>query len=375
MTALYVGLMSGTSMDGIDVALVDFCTDTPHLLASLSQPFSSSLQQQLLDSRAIPDSEVFNLDQLDIALGEAFAAAVNNLLEVENVGKDEIVAIGSHGQTIRHRPHADKPFSLQLGNANRIAELTGIQVVSDFRTADIEAGGEGAPLAPAFHNAILRDNSENRCVVNIGGIANITLLPADGDVNVSGYDTGPGNTLMDAWVRKHQHQSYDKAGNWARSGKVNKALLQLMLDDEYFHKRPPKSTGFEDFNTNWLEHLLSRLDTEIAAEDVQASLCELTAQTIADAVKACEPTVDRVLLCGGGVHNTYLVERIQQHMGACPVESTENYGVHPDWVEAIAFAWLARRCIENKPGNLPAVTGARKGVVLGRISSHKAITD
>ena len=375
MTALYVGLMSGTSMDGIDVALVDFCTNTPHLVASLSQPFSLALQQQLLDSRTIPDSEVFNLDQLDIALGEAFAAAVNNLLEIENVDRDEVVAIGSHGQTIRHRPHADKPFSLQLGNANRIAELTGIQVVSDFRTADIDAGGEGAPLAPAFHNAILRDNSENRCVVNIGGIANITLLPADSDDDISGYDTGPGNTLMDAWVRRHQQQSYDKAGSWARSGKVNKALLQLMLDDEYFHKLQPKSTGFEDFNMRWLEHILSRLDTRISAEDVEATLCELTAQTIADAVKACEPAVDRVLLCGGGVHNTYLVERIQHHLGTCPVQSTESYGAHPDWVEAIAFAWLARRCIDKKPGNLPAVTGARAAVVLGRITYHRAITD
>ena len=362
-------------MDGIDVALVDFCTDTPHLLASLSQPFPPSLQQQLLDSRAVPDHEVFNLDQLDIALGEAFAAAVNNLLEIENVNRDEIVAIGSHGQTIRHRPHADKPFSLQLGNAKRIAELTGIQVVSDFRTADIDAGGGGAPLAPAFHNAMLRDNSENRVVINIGGIANITLLPADSHVDVSGYDTGPGNTLMDAWVRKHQQQSYDKAGNWARSGKVNQALLKLMLDDEYFHKLPPKSTGFEDFNLDWLQHILSKLDSDISAEDVQASLCELTAQTIADAVKACESKVDGVLLCGGGVHNTYLVERIQQHMGTCPVESTEHYGVHPDWVEAIAFAWLARRCIDNKPGNLPVVTGAREAVVLGRITYHKAMTD
>ena len=267
MTALYVGLMSGTSMDGIDAVLVDFCTDKPHLLASLSHPFSEQLQQQLLDSRTLPDNEVFKLDKLDMALGDAFADAVNSLLELENAAEKEIIAIGNHGQTIRHRPHAARPFSLQLGNAQRIADQTGIQTVSDFRTADIDAGGEGAPLAPAFHNAMLRDNDENRCVVNIGGIANITLLPADNTIEVSGYDTGPGNTLMDAWIRQHKNQSYDRAGSWARSGKVNEALLQLMLDEDYFQQLPPKSTGFEDFNLCWLETCLAKHKAGITAEN------------------------------------------------------------------------------------------------------------
>ncbi len=366
MTALYVGLMSGTSMDAIDAALVDCYTQKPHLVATHSKPWPDSIRQQLQQAQQLNDEAVFGLHELDRAIAGQFAEATLELLAIAGTDVSEIIAIGSHGQTIRHRPHADKPFSLQLGKGQRIADLTGIQTVSDFRTADIKAGGEGAPLAPAFHNAVLRSVSENRCAVNIGGIANITLLPADDSQPVSGYDTGPGNNLMDGWIKQHKNLPYDNHGEWARSGQVNDALLASLKADEYFQQPLPKSTGFEYFNQEWLrQHDVVALP----AEDVQATLCELTATTIADAVVASNTQIDRVLICGGGAHNTYGLERLQSLLAGITVESTQMHGVHPDWVEAMAFAWLAQRYIENKPGNLPLVTGATDPVVLGTLSS------
>ncbi len=366
MTALYVGLMSGTSMDGIDAALVDCFTQKPHLVATHSKPWPDAIRQQLEAAQQLTDEAVFALHDLDRTLAEQFAEATLELLAIAGTKADEVIAIGNHGQTIRHRPHAEKPFSLQLGNGQRIADLTGIQTVSDFRSADIAAGGEGAPLATAFHQAILCSNSENRCVVNIGGIANITLLPADEAQAVTGYDTGPGNNLMDGWIKQHKALPYDNNGDWARSGQINDALLAELKADEYFHQPPPKSTGFEYFNQHWLQqHDVDAL----SAEDVQATLCELTAATIADAIKASAMTVGRVLICGGGVHNSYCLDRLQSLLADTAVESTELYGVHPDWVEAMAFAWLAKCQLEGKPGNLPSVTGATQAVVLGVLST------
>lgn len=366
MTALYVGLMSGTSMDGIDAALVDCFTQRPHLAATLSKPWPDSIRRQLAQALFLDDEAVFGLHELDRAIAEQFAEATLELLATAGTDISEVIAIGSHGQTIRHRPHAENPFSLQLGNGRRIAELTGIQTVSDFRSADIKAGGEGAPLAPAFHNAVLRSSSENRCIINIGGIANITLLPAEASQPVTGYDTGPGNNLMDGWIKQHKSLSYDNNGDWARSGQVHDGLLACMKADEYFQLPAPKSTGFEYFNQDWLrQHNVAMLP----AEDVQATLCELTAATIADAVIASHTKIERVLICGGGVHNAYGLERLQSLLPGIAVESTQAHGVHPDWVEAMAFAWLAQRYIENKPVNLPSVTGARGSVVLGSFSS------
>jgi len=366
MTALYVGLMSGTSMDGIDAALVDCLTQKPRLVATHSKPWSGSIRQQLAQALELDDVAVFGLHELDRAVAEQFAEATLELLATAGTDVSEVIAIGSHGQTIRHRPHAEDPFSLQLGNSQRIEELTGIQTVSDFRSADIKAGGEGAPLAPAFHNAVLRSSRENRCVINIGGIANITLLPADALQPVTGYDTGPGNNLMDGWIKQHRSLPYDNNGDWARSGKVHDGLLASMKADEYFQLPAPKSTGFEYFNQDWLrQHNVATLP----AEDVQATLCELTAATIADAVIASHTKIERVLICGGGMHNAYCLERLQSLLPGVAVESTQAHGVHPDWVEAMAFAWLAQRYIENKPGNLPSVTGAIDSVVLGSLSS------
>jgi anhydro-N-acetylmuramic acid kinase len=366
MTALYVGLMSGTSMDGIDAALVDCYSAKPHLVATRSKPWPDVIRQQLEQAQRLDDEAIFELHELDRAIAEHFAAATLELLALTNTKADEIVAIGSHGQTLRHRPHAEKPFSLQLGNGQHIADLTGIRTVSDFRSADIKAGGEGSPLAPAFHNAVLRSNSENRCVINIGGVANITLLPSDAAQPVTGYDTGPGNNLMDGWIKQHRNLPCDNNGEWARSGEIDVALLAKLTADDYFQLQPPKSTGFEYFNQDWLrQHNVDALPVE----DVQATLCELTATTLADAVNASNTNIDRLLICGGGVHNTYCLERLQAQLGDTPVESTEVHGTHPDWVEAMAFAWLAQHHIEGKPGNLPLVTGAREAVVLGILSA------
>jgi anhydro-N-acetylmuramic acid kinase len=366
MTALYVGLMSGTSMDGIDAALVDCYSSKPHLVATHSKPWPDPIRRQIAQSRQLDDDAVFGLHELDRAIASHFAEATLELLAISGTHSNEIIAIGSHGQTIRHRPDAAKPFSLQLGKGQHIADLTGIQTVSDFRRADIDAGGEGAPLASAFHNAVLRNRSENRCVVNIGGIANTTFLARDEALPVTGYDTGPGNNLMDGWIRRHKALPFDDSGEWARTGRPDAELLARLKADNYFQLPSPKSTGFEYFNQHWLnQHQVDAL----AAEDVQATLCELTASTIADAVHASAFTIERVLVCGGGAHNGYGLERLQSQLGEIPVESTALHGVPPDWVEAMAFAWLAQCYIENRPGNLPSVTGAGEAVVLGTLNS------
>ncbi len=366
MTALYVGLMSGTSMDAIDAALVDCYSGQPHLVATHCKPWPDEIRQQLLQAQQLDDDEVFGLRELDRIIAEQFAGATLELLTIAGTGTDEVIAIGSHGQTVRHRPHAEKPFSLQLGNGQHIADLTRIRTVSDFRRADIEAGGQGAPLATAFHKAVLRSERENRCVVNIGGIANITLLPAYAESAITGYDTGPGNILMDAWISAHRSQAYDGNGDWARSGTIDEGLLARLKTDEYFDQPAPKSTGFEYFNLDWLNQF--NVDM-LSAENVQATLCELTASTIADAILASDTKIDRALICGGGVHNQHCMQHLKLHLGEIPVESTENYGVQPDWVEAMAFAWLAQRNLEQEPGNLPSVTGAGEAVILGTLNT------
>lgn len=369
MPEYYIGLMSGTSMDGIDAALVDFSPDetgsTPRLLCTHSQAWPDNLIEDLLASRKLSDNELRRLDMLDRAIGEHFASAADALLHKAGLPAKDVTAIGSHGQTIRHRPDIEQPFSLQLGNAGTIARQTGIDVVSDFRSADIEAGGQGAPLAPAFHKAVFRTDNEDRSVLNIGGITNLSLLPADANQPVTGFDCGPGNTLMDAWMMKTNNMRCDHEGAFARSGQINDALLKNLLSDPYFQKTPPKSTGFEDFNLGWLGLHMKRA---IPAEDVQATLCELTARTVSDAVKHYAMPMERLLVCGGGVHNAYLMERLRDYLHLFEVESTAEKGIDPDWVEAMAFAWLARQTMKGLPGNLPSVTGAREATVLGNIT-------
>ncbi len=365
MPELYIGLMSGTSLDGIDAALVNFTDDKIQLVEFEYLPLQSDLQSTL-QRLSKPEASISLKDygSIDTRLGHLFADTVKNLLTKSNTPWSSIKAIGSHGLTVYHAPDIILPFSLQIGDPNVISEQTGITTVADFRRRDIAAKGQGAPLVPAFHKAIFQTPNEHRCIVNIGGIANITVLPKDQSATVTGFDTGPGNTLMDLWIKLHQNLSYDKNGNWAKTGTINHDLVALLKQDYYFKTPPPKSTGKEYFSLPWIYQYFDAFSYK--AEDIQATLCSLTATTICDAIKKHAPASERILLCGGGVHNELLSELIGKNLD-CPVESTEKYGAHPDHVEAMAFAWLARQTINNLPGNLKEVTGANNAVILGGI--------
>ena len=359
MSDLYIGLMSGTSMDGIDAALVRFGSPDMTLLATHKHAYPPLLREQLATARLDPSLRtVADTGELDRAVGECFRDAAKALLGGAGVEPGRIAAIGSHGQTVRHEPHGERPYSLQIGNPDVIAAGTGITIVADFRSADIALGGQGAPLAPAFHEWLFLCPGKRRTILNIGGIANITLLPGDGG-ETTGFDTGPGNTLLDAWVRQHRGDPFDRDGAWAASGEVDEALLSRLLADPYFAAPPPKSTGFEYFNLEWLHGFsVGNLDPA----DVQATLCRLTAKTIANAVG---DRADEVLVCGGGVHNTFLMRQLAASLPGIAVRSTGEAGLDPDWVEAVAFAWLAMRSLAGLPGNLPSVTGAKRATVLG----------
>lgn len=349
----------------MDAVLVEF-TPTPHLLASHFHAYPDPLRIELLEfaTGSYRGDAVDQLGRLDHLLGNLFAEAALALLNNNGVATTDARAVGSHGQTARHRPHAPNPFTLQIGDPNIIAARTGITTVADFRRRDLALGGQGAPLVPAFHRAMFADRNETRAVINIGGIANLTLLPA-GDGTVSGYDTGPGNVLLDLWSREQLHESHDENGKFAASGKVHAGLLADLLNDQYFHRASPKSTGPEYFNRAWLQSRLAR--HQIPAADVMATLCDLTARSITNAVTACNPQVTRVLLCGGGTYNRTLVRRLGALLPDCQLGTTADFGVPPDWVEAMAFAWLARETLAGRPGNLPAVTGAGRPAVLGAI--------
>jgi len=365
MPELYIGLMSGTSLDGIDAALVDFKDNKVQLAGFEYLPFPADIQS-IIQRLSKPDTLISlkEYGAMDARLGHLFAEAANTLLAKANIHATDVNAIGSHGQTIYHAPEISFPFSLQIGDPNIIAELTGITTVADFRRRDIAVKGQGAPLVPAFHQAVFQHQDEHRCIVNIGGIANITVLPQQQSAKVIGFDTGPGNTLMDLWIKLHQNLPYDKNGAWAKTGTIDYDLVDLLKQDSYFHAAPPKSTGKEYFSLPWVYQYFDAFSYK--AEDVQASLCFLTAITICEAIKKHAPATERVLICGGGIHNGYLLELIRQNID-CPVESTERYGLHPDHVEAMAFAWLARQTLNHLPGNLKEVTGAADAVILGGV--------
>jgi anhydro-N-acetylmuramic acid kinase len=364
--AYYIGLMSGTSVDAIDAVLCsidDTSTPSIQLLHSKSLSFPNAIQQQI---HSISQSEythdpIEEMALLDRELGELFAEAVDELLKDSELSREQITAIGSHGQTIRHRPEAYHPFTIQIGNPHSIAARTGITTVADFRTRDMVYGGQGAPLVPAFHQAILHDPEQDRVVVNLGGIANITFLPKQGEV--IGYDTGPANTLMDKWIALHQNKNYDHNGNWAEQGSVLPELLKALKEEPYFAMPYPKSTGREYFNLNWLKQF--SLDN-IDPKDVQATLLELTAQTVSEAIQQ-HTQAGKVILCGGGAYNSVLQQSLKANLSDFEVETSQEFGVAPDWIEAMAFAWLAHRCLNNLSGNLPAVTGAKQETILGAI--------
>jgi anhydro-N-acetylmuramic acid kinase len=368
-SSLFIGLMSGTSVDGIDAALVDCSDSSPHLVATHAHPLPADVRDAIAQISADGSGEIERLGPLDRTLGRLFAEAALTLLEQAGQPASAVTAIGSHGQTIRHRPpsagHAvDTSFTLQIADPNTIAEHTGITTVADFRRRDIAAGGEGAPLAPAFHAATMGELGRNRAIINIGGIANATVL--QGTALTGGFDTGPGNTLLDGWSRRVRGQAYDAAGAWAATGTVHPPLLEALLAHPYLARTGVRSTGKEIFHLDWLDDVLKGVP-EIADADVQATLAQLTATSIARALAATGVDFHEVFVCGGGVHNRDLLERLQAALGAVPVDSTQALGIDPDWVEAIAFAWLASRCLAGLPGNAPAVTGARGPRILGGI--------
>ncbi|HEX6832068.1 MAG TPA: anhydro-N-acetylmuramic acid kinase [Rudaea sp.] len=363
---LYLGLISGTSADGIDVALARF-DPAPHLVAAKTVAYPETLRQRLIalaqgDGRIALDE----LGALDVEVGRAFAAAAQTLIRDENIDAGAIRAIGSHGQTVRHRPLGAAPYTLQIGDPNLIAEATGIATVADFRRRDLAAGGQGAPLAPAFHAAMLAQDGRARVVLNLGGIANITILPGDPGRPLRGFDTGPASCLLDAWAQRQLGRPFDRDGEFAASGRVDEGLLSALLADPYFALAPPKSTGREVFHETWLaEHLR---DVAFAPADVQATLLALTVRSIADAVRQYAPASTEVLVCGGGVHNGVLMRRLAAELQPLPVRSVAERGIDPDFVEAMLFAWLARERLAGRaPPNLHTVTGARGPRVLGAV--------
>lgn len=362
----YIGMMSGTSLDGVDLALVDF-SSSPRIVNTHFVPMPVSLKAQLSEIVKKGQVSLQLLGEIDHRLALLYAESVNELLAQNALSPSHILAIGCHGQTIWHSPQGEFPFTTQIGDMSLLAVKTGIPVVGDFRRKDIAYGGQGAPLVPAFHQAILRKTDEIIAVLNIGGISNVSLLVPE--LETIGYDIGAGNTLMDIWIEQHLQQAYDKDGQWAKSGQINSNLLTLLLDEPYLKQPAPKSTGRELFNTEWILQKLAKLPP-LAAEDVQATLLEFTVQSIAQDLSKLDNPLNypkRLLVCGGGARNAYLLERLQNACVGWEVSTTDKYGFDADYMEAAAFAWLAYCYLNHLPSNLPSVTGASQAVSLGAL--------
>ena len=357
---LYIGLMSGTSLDGVDAVLADFSSQQPVVRASAHHPFSAALRDELLSLQATGHDEIHRAALAGNALALAYASVVRAILQASGADKRVVQAIGCHGQTVRHRPESG--FTCQIGNPALLAERTGIRVVSDFRSRDIAAGGQGAPLVPAFHAEVFSNAAEKRAILNLGGIANLTGLGIDG--TVIGFDSGPGNALLDLWSALRTGARFDDSGTWASGGRVIPALLAKLQQEPYFARRPPKSTGRDLFNEAWLT---ARLEPDHEAQSVQATLLELTARSICEALERFLPGTQRVIACGGGTKNRRLMLRLGELLAPVPLESSDRHGIDPQLVEALAFAWLARQAVLGLPGNVPAVTGAAGSRVLGAV--------
>jgi anhydro-N-acetylmuramic acid kinase len=363
MSDLYLGMISGTSIDGVDAVLAQISDTDCRILEAVTTPFPARLHERVQTLVERPHTSLRDFGALDVAVGRFFGDCALSLIKGAGVKPDEVSAIGSHGQTVYHEPDGEEPFTLQIGDPNVIAAVTGIATIADFRRLDVALGGQGAPLVPAFHSWRFRAPGEERVVVNIGGIGNITVLaPARA---TTGFDTGPGNTLLDLWIRRCRNERFDEDGRWAGSGKVSKPLLDACLSEPYFAAPPPKSTGRELFHRAWLESRLAGVGA-LADADVQATLSELTAVTIAAAIRAELPHCSEAIVCGGGAHNGDLMQRLRRLTGI-RVTTTDTYGVPADWVEGAAFAWLARARLRGIPGNVPSVTGARREAVLGGV--------
>jgi anhydro-N-acetylmuramic acid kinase len=358
----FIGLISGTSVDGVDAVLVTFSENRPQLIETHFQEFDSTVREKTLFLSRGSEITLKQLGEADIEIGRLFADATNALLKRANISAESICAIGSHGQTIWHQPDGLIPFSIQIGDPNTIAELTGITTVADFRRRDLSARGQGAPLAPLLHQNCFQGDKD-RVIVNIGGISNITVLTCQG--NNFAFDTGPGNVLMDYWIHKHHSQTFDVNGEWARSGKVNSDLLDVLKKETYFDLPHPKSTGRELFNGSWLEKKLPPMPI-IPEEDVQATLLAFTVKTIESSIKKVTEA-QQIFVCGGGAHNNYLMKCLAEALSEHEVSTTSRLGIDPDWVEATAFAWMASETIAGRRIDTTAFTGAKSSVILGGI--------
>ena len=358
----YIGLMSGTSMDSIDAALVEIKKNKLKLIDTYAHPIDEALRNEISALCEPGDNGVVRLGTLGVKLGRLLAHSVHELLNKAGLKPHDIAAIGSHGQNIRHMPNSEYPFTLQIGDPNIIAAETGITTVADFRRRDVALGGQGAPLTPAFHQFLFQNFKGTQWVLNIGGISNVTLLRPEKEV--IGFDTGPGNTLLDAWCYQHSGKRFDDNGKWAQSGTINKALLQLFLDDSFFKKLPPKSTGLEYFNSKWVTQHLRQFGEHLTPEDIQATLTELTTMSIAETLQ--QHSAEHIWVCGGGTKNRYLMERLQQQC-MTNILSTDVVGIPTDWIEAAAFAWFAYQTQHHLTSSIPSVTGAKEAAVLGAV--------
>ena len=363
---IYLGLISGTSVDAIDAALVDFDVAPLRIIAASATPFAPALKRRLSALIENPGSVALDeVGQIDVELGRAFAQAALELMQNAGIGAGRVTAIGSHGQTLRHRPDLATPFTWQIGDPNTLAEMTGVTVVADFRRRDVAAGGQGAPLLPVFHDQVFRSDSEDRVIANLGGIANITILARDS--SVTGFDTGPANRLLDAWIASHEGKEFDAGGAWAASGQVDDTLLRELLEEPYFKLAPPKSTGRELFNLPWLQSKLGLFARQPC--DVQATLQQFTAESLADAVRQYAPGA-ALYVCGGGAHNVNLLNAIGLLIAPNRVASTATLGLDPDYVEAVAFAWFAKRTLEGLTSSAGSVTGAKGARILGAVHRY-----
>lgn len=356
--------MSGTSVDAIDAVLMDFSQSNTHIVSSYSQTISTKLRNDinsLIAAKQLPQE----IEKIDTQFAEISCQAITHLLKQSSIGAKQVSAIGSHGQTVFHDPKGIPPVSIQIGDPKVIADTTGIITIGNLRQADIDAGGQGAPLACIYHAEVLQSTTEERVVLNLGGIANVTKLSKDKNERIIGFDTGPANTLMDTWIQKHLNKPFDKDGNWAQSGKTNLTLLEKMLEDHYFSQLPPKSIGREHFNLEWIQHQLDAYGSSVSIEDVQATLLALTVHSVADSIETWCPQTEKILLCGGGSENKFLVQHLENILKGKIIQHTNDYNAPTTWMEAMAFAWLAKLHLENLPGNIPSVTGADKPVTLG----------
>lgn len=357
-----IGIMSGTSVDAIDGVVLDVTDhNQPQLIATHSEPFPDALRKSILRLTSPGENEIELAGCVHTELGEHYASIANTLSELAN--EVRVSVIGCHGQTVRHRPDGAHPFTLQLGNGAVIAQRTGITTVTDFRSADMAMGGQGAPFAPFFHRTVFTKPGTTRAIVNLGGIANVTLLPGDNNAPVIGFDTGPANALLDAWIQKYKDTQFDKDGSWGKSGHLNRKLLDLFLSEPYFAQPAPKSTGRELFNLDWVNSKTQQLDISLSPVDVQRTLGELTARSLTDQLPA---EIDEIYLCGGGANNGWLRTLIEEQLSA-PVSTTEALGFPHQWIEAAAFAWMAAATLNKKVCTLPSVTGATQSTIAGAV--------